>query len=283
MSEQITEPVEEQTIQPDDAPVKDGATSNGWGINDDGTFTDEFYSKLPEDLGQHSSVKTIKSIEDLAKSYVNTKSLVGKKFEDYLKSDDPELVAKRNEVMGVPSSVEDYDLKMPEVPEGSPFNEDVLNNFKEKAAELGITKDQAQALLEWDAGRAVNAQENIQQTIEQQTEVAETELKKEWGNKFEYNLAQVERAADYLGVTDDLVEMGLNRNPQLVKSFFEKIVPAISDDKLIESKQSENFATISDNLQDVETKMYSWEGSTRDPEYLTLVKQRTELLGKLAK
>jgi hypothetical protein len=92
----------------------------------------------------------------------------------------------------------------------------------------------------------------------------------------------VKQTTDYLGITDKINDLGLGREPEFLKMVIEKLVPAVSNDKLVENSQKETLATVSDSLDDIETKMIKWDGSTRDTEYQSLVKQRTELLKKLS-
>jgi hypothetical protein len=251
-------------------------------INPDGSFKDEFYSSLPDDLGSHSSIKQIKNIVDLNKSYVNTKGLVGKKLEEFWTSKDESIAAKRREIMGVPGNAEGYEIDVPELPENVPYSKEALNEFKELASKISLSKEQAKALAEWDTQRAISATEGISKQIESQMQEAESSLRKDWGNKYEYNISKVKQTTDYLGITDKINDLGLGREPEFLKMVIEKLVPAVSNDKLVENSQKETLATVSDSLDDIETKMIKWDGSTRDTEYQSLVKQRTELLKKLS-
>jgi hypothetical protein len=251
-------------------------------INPDGSFKDEFYSSLPDDLGSHSSIKQIKNIVDLNKSYVNTKGLVGKKLEEFWTSKDESIAAKRREIMGIPGNAEGYEIDVPELPENVPYSKEALNEFKELASKISLSKEQAKALAEWDTQRAISATEGISKQIESQMQEAESSLRKDWGNKYEYNISKVKQTTDYLGITDKINDLGLGREPEFLKMVIEKLVPAVSNDKLVENSQKETLATVSDSLDDIETKMIKWDGSTRDTEYQSLVKQRTELLKKLS-
>ena len=251
-------------------------------INEDGSFKEGFYQALPDDLGSHSSVQQMKNITDLAKSYQNTKGLVGKKLEEFWTSEDPAVVAKRKEVMGVPDSADGYDVALPEMPEGVPYDETALNEFKGIASELGFNNDQVAKLVEWDAKRAETAFNGISEQVRETTAQAEETLKNDWGTKYDYNLSKVQQATDYLGITDNINELGLGNNTMFLKTVLDKIVPAISNDKLVESAQQDTLATVSDTLTDIETQMMKFDGNPRDPEYLKLVKERTELLGKLS-
>jgi len=61
----------------------------------------------------------------------------------------------------------------------------------------------------------------------------------------------------------------------------EKLVPAISNDALVESQQKDTLASVTDNLNEIDSKIDKFDGSTREPEYQALIKQRTELLQRI--
>jgi hypothetical protein len=184
--------------------------------------------------------------------------------------------------MGIPGNAEGYEIDVPELPENVPYSKEALNEFKELASKISLSKEQAKALAEWDTQRAISATEGISKQIESQMQEAESSLRKDWGNKYEYNISKVKQTTDYLGITDKINDLGLGREPEFLKMVIEKLVPAVSNDKLVENSQKETLATVSDSLDDIETKMIKWDGSTRDHEYQSLVKQRTELLKKLS-
>jgi hypothetical protein len=281
MSEEVVAPVTPAVaavaVETPVAPSTDYSTMFGA----DGSFTEDFYTSLPDDLGSHSSIKQMKNVVDLAKSYQNTKGLVGKKLEEFWTSEDAGIVAKRQEIMGIPKDAAGYEIALPEVPENVPYDTVQVDKFKEFAAENGIPADLAQKLVNWDAERATTAMSGMQDVISQQTQEAEDGLKKEWGPKFDYNVSKVQQATDHLGITETVNSLGLGRSPEFLKMVMEKIVPAISNDALVESQQKDTLATVTDNLNEVDSKIDKYEGSTREPEYQALVKQRLELLQRI--
>jgi hypothetical protein len=250
-------------------------------INSDGTFSEDFFSSLPEDIGSHSSVKKYTNIVDALKGGLNASSLASKKAEDFLASDDPAVVAKRNELMGVPSDAAGYELKKPEgLPEGLPYDEDSLGAFAEFAAENKIPKALAEKLIEFDAKRAADQFNSMDGQIAEQREKAESILREKWGNKYEYNLGKVTQATDHLGITQTLNEAGLGNNPAVIEMVFNKLIPAISDDRLIESAKSDNYATITDELDDIDNRLMGM--GRDDPAGKPLIARKMELLNKLA-
>lgn len=96
-----------------------------------------------------------------------------------------EIVAYK-EKAGIPLTPEGYEFKAPKnLPEGLPYDGDRAKAFAAKAAELNLTKAQAQAVHDWAAENAIG---DVTRSKEQsdaakvETAKAETEkLKKIWG------------------------------------------------------------------------------------------------------
>lgn len=254
--------------------------SGGW-VDTDGKFLDGFRSKLPEGLGDHSFLDKFQSVPDLIKWGVNANKMIGKKAEEVWASDDPELVAKRQEIMGVPKSASEYEFDAPEFTEGMPVEQ--INarvaEFKDKAKELGLNKAQVKQLLEWDLGGAVENFNSSQDSQLNALREAEADLRKEWkGNKYEYNVAKVGEALDYLGLTEFKDNAAIANDPKIIKQLFEKIVPLIANDTLVESRQQENYASSEDRMRQIEDDMMSYTGRNTDAKYQAYMKERERLL-----
>jgi hypothetical protein len=81
-----------------------------------------FHDRLPDDLREHEVVKGFSSEEDLAKAYLD------------LHSSRPQ----------VPQDPAEYQV---ELPEGTPVDEEAVNNLRAQWHRLGFTQDQAKAFL----------------------------------------------------------------------------------------------------------------------------------------
>jgi len=237
-------------------------------------------------LGEHSIFDKYKNPEELVKATINKDNLIGKKAEDFWTSDDADLVARRREIMGVPAEASEYEYEAVEFAEGMPV--EAINGrieaAKEKFKELGINKAQAKALLEWDLEGAVNEFNSHGEAVNAQRIEAEAQLKAEWkGDKFEYNVQKAKNALDHLGLGEWADNPAMGNNPQFIKDVFDKLVPLISDDTIIEARQSQNIATLQDELKSIDDRI--WE--TPDTElntqkYMNLVSQRLEVLNKMS-
>lgn len=253
-------------------------------LTDDGKFTEQFRSSLPDDLGKHSVFDKYGDFTELVKGTINTQKLVGKKAEEFWTSEDPNDIARRMEIMGVPKDAKDYNLEVGELPEGMPFDAERIDAFKEKALELGLTAKQAEQLIEWDVSGAKEAFASMAEQSQIALTEAENALRTEWkGDKYEYNISKAQEALDYLELGHLKEDPAYGNNPDFIKAVVDKIVPLISNDTLIEARQQESYATVVDQLNELDAKMYAFEGSTQEPAYQNMVKQRGDLLQKVAK
>jgi len=276
------EPVTEQTpVQPVETPSEASTF-----LTDDGKFTDAYLDSLPDELGKHSIIdKYGRDPVNVLKGAVNLSNLAGKKAEEFWVSEDPDVVAKRREVMGVPKDKSGYAYDSSDIPEE--FQEKAVENadkFMEFAAEKGYPKAMVEEILQWDKGRGVEAIETAKEQKATSTREAEEFLRNEWkGDKYDYNIAKVSNAMEHLGLGEFKDNPKYANDPDFIMAMNEKIVPLLEDDVIIEAKQKQNYATISDTLKELDDRMYSYTGNTNDPAYRNMIKERGELLQKIAR
>lgn len=272
--------MEEQT--PVEAPsVEETATQPVEILTSEGKFNESWRESLPEELGNHSIWSKYDNPVDLVKGAINAQSLAGRKAEEFWTSEDANDVSKRNELMGIGSSVDDYEIAY-EAPEGIEVDENRINDFKQFAYENGLSKEAAQALVNWELEKVGQSIGDDDRAYEQSLQEAESELRSEWkGDQYEYNLAKVANSLDYLDMGDFKEDPIIANNPEFVKAWFEKVVPLLDNDKIIEQRNLDNAHTIEDQLIELESKMYSHE-NTNDLTYQQLTKQYGDLLSKKA-
>jgi hypothetical protein len=281
MSEEQTpvEPAIEQTpSQPVESQMADFLT-------DDGKFTDSYLSSLPDELGQHSIIEKYgRDPVNIIKGAINAQGLAGKKAEDFWTSEDPDVVASRNKIMGVPESKDAYEYDASDIPEDyRDIATQSVDAFKEFALENKIPKAIAEKVLAWDKERGIEAFEQKQASDEMMAQKVEQELREKWkGDKYEYNISKIKGTLEAAGLESFVNDPAIANNPEYLELILDKMVPLFADDKIIENRMSQNTATLNDTLMELENKMYSYDGGTNDPMYLNMVKQRAELLEKLS-
>ena len=182
--EPVVAPVTEPVVAPIVAPVvhfgSDGALNEGW----QGT--------LEEELREDKSLLTFKTVGDLAKSFVNTKRMVGKNVIAV-----PSDISTEGEWQeyhkagGRPETVEDYDLT---APEGFPeelatkiFPEDRITKWKERFFKGGVSQKAAKDFINEFAQDMLIDVKAMEQAETTQKEELTSGLSTDWGAAFEQN------------------------------------------------------------------------------------------------
>lgn len=275
----------EEVQTPEEAPVEvtDTVEQPVNILTSEGKFNEEWRNSLPDDLGKHSIWSKYDNVTDLVKGSINAQSQVGRKAEEFWSSEDENDIARKNEIMGIPNSADDYSFEVIDIPEGTELDDERVNTFKELAHSIGLTNEQANELMNWEVEESASSFNQIDKDSEIALAEAEESLRQEWaGDKYEYNMGKVSNVMDFLGLSDFKDDPEIGNNVGFIKALFNNVVPLISDDEIIQQGMDENFATISDQLSVLENDMYSFEGHVGEPSYQKMVKERELLLSKLS-
>ena len=273
MNEEVQTPVE--------APVEtETATQPVDILRDDGKFNDAWRTALPEDLGNHSIWQKYDNPIDMVKGTINAQSHIGKKAEEFWTSEAEEDIARKNEIMGVPSSFDQYNIT---APEGFEVEEADINDFKEKMFDLGLNNEQAQAIADYQLNNFVDMIDSFEQNNNEQLDVAEKELREIWkGDQFDYQMSKVADALDFLGLGEWKDDPKFANDPKFIKGIAENLLPLLDNDEIIQGNMNNSYATIQDELSEIEDEIYSYEGDMNDYGYTQLIKRRGELLEKIS-
>ena len=180
---------------------------------------DKWREIIPEDIRGDASLKDIKDITGLAKSYVNAQKLVGSKL-SIPKEDDEAAWNDLYGKLGRPESAEKYQVKRPELPEGFRYDENQEKQFLPIAHKLGLNNKQTNALIAWKAELDKQGHEQYKQGAQEAGEA----LKKEWGNNYDNKIAVAQRVVkDYAdkAVVDFLESSKLGNNPAFIKFMYD--------------------------------------------------------------
>ena len=189
MDEPIVVPVE--PTEPVVAPVTPVEPPTNY-FGTDGALTEGWNNTLSEDIREEKSLASFKTVGDLAKSFVNTKKMVGKN-----------VVAIPNETStegewseyykagGMPETAADYMLKAPEGMDAEIAKqilpEDRMKVWQDRFFQCGASKKVADMCI---AEFAKDALVDVQ-TMQQADETAQADLlsglSTEWGAAFEQN------------------------------------------------------------------------------------------------
>tara|TARA_R100001509_G_scaffold54835_1_gene30118 strand:+ start:4888 stop:5712 length:825 start_codon:yes stop_codon:yes gene_type:complete len=272
---------EEQT--PVETPVETTDTVEQPGmLNDEGNFNADWLQGLPDDLGNHSIWNKYNNPIDLAKGAINAQSMVGGKLEDLLASEDQNDIHKVHELLGVPTTVDGYALNI-EAPEGIEIDDSRVQEFKELAFEHGISNNAVQALIDFDMKALADsvAQEDVDYDVS--VNDAEAELREIWkGDQFDYNMSKVAEVMEFMGLEELMDDPSIGNNVQLIQALYNNVLPLIDNDDLIQQRNNDNFASLSDQLSEIEQKMMQYTGNTSDITYQNWIKERSSLLEKIS-
>lgn len=150
---------------------------------------------LPEDLRTHPALENFDGVDALAREHVNAQKLIGRKGVIPPGPDGNEGDwARYYSELGRPATPEDYDLSGVERPDDLPWNEADEAHMLARMHAVGLTNDQARALVRdyaelqgksWREARARDAR-----TVE----TALGELKNDWGGSFDARIDLANRA-----------------------------------------------------------------------------------------
>ena len=143
--------------------------------------------------------------------------------------------------LGRPESPDKYDLSgiVPDT-----YNQDVLEQFKQKAHETGMSQEGVRKMAEWDKEVEVKQHEAINKARAIQDDQHIMTLKTELGANFDAEVKNARKALD--AYTDKafkqyMDESGLGNHPALVKAFA-KIGRELSEDRLVQSDTATRLA-----------------------------------------
>jgi len=168
---------------------------------------ESWFDGLNDELKGDESLKSFENVDALAKEYLSLK----------------------NAQIKLPEKPEDYEIT---VPEGADLDDGAVSQFKSLAHELGIAPETAQKLIDFDVERSKALAESYETAVNKELSAAETALKSEWGNDYDANLKDANKAVKQFGGDDFvkfLADSGMGRNPMVVKVFY-AIGKALNED-----------------------------------------------------
>ena len=140
-------------------------------------------SDLPEDLRDHSALSSINDVGNLAKSYINAQSMIGRdKIAIPSQHSSPEDWNNVYDRLGRPESADAYEVNV-----GDNTDEQFMSWYKNTAHEIGLNPTQASKLAESynELFLAQQAEAPNYDALRSENEAA---LKKEYGGKYDENI-----------------------------------------------------------------------------------------------
>jgi hypothetical protein len=225
--------------------------------------TTDWRESLPGDLKLDKTLADFKDVGSLAKSYVETKKLVGDAVRIPKPDAKPEELAAFYKRLGVPESPDKYPIELPKLPDGAPgWHEPTIQGFRETAHKAGLTPAQVTQLIGWYATdqlgkRDASAAQSSTASREARAK-AQAALEQEWGPQdsplYQRNKGLARSAVRHLFADDPelaaLIE-GEGNRPALVKGFA-KIGQTMLEDELIDGDftPAPDKATLDSQIRD---------------------------------
>lgn len=248
---------------PETSAVPAAQTTAELGLNLNHTEETNFVNSLPEDLRAEPSLASIKDVHSLAKGYVSAQKMIGSsvripgpdaapeiKAEFYKKLSSVDNIVKlpdknnKEELdafytkMGRPATPDQYKIQ---VQTAVPIDSNTVGEFQKFAHQLGLTNDQAQAMVQYDVLRTEQAAKQFEANKGQTVEF----LKKEWGNDYQARLETAKEITTHFGAkypeaVKDLLEGPAGNNP-VVLMMASELGKVYRESGIIQGERTLNF------------------------------------------
>lgn len=195
-----------------------------------------FKDLIPESFKEEKSLQNFNNMEDFVKSYLHAQKMVGAN-----KIPVPNKYATEDDWKEV------YDkLGRPETPDGYKYSfkqdevdPNQLKTFNETAHKIGLLPQQAEALIKYYNDMNVTQNERLEQKADEIQFQVETELKNEYGPKYNKVMEDAKTLAnntlgkDFLNNTILRDGSRLGDNPSIIKMFV-GLSEKLSEDQLVQ-------------------------------------------------
>jgi len=279
-NEQITEtntpPVETPT-EPTTSTETNQTTVSSTTDNTVQTAT-SWKDTISEEFRNDPNISKFTEIDALAKSYINATRMIGQ--DKVVVPNNNSTDDQWNEVydkLGRPESPDKYNLNFQS--EVMPTDDTALKSYAEQAHKLGLNEKQAQGILEFYK----NNMETQMQSSAVQTETAQAEaeqqLRQEWGQAYEANIAKAASIAKN-NMKPELLDLQLadgsrlGDNTEVIKGFA-RIADMLSEDKVVtpESESVNVGADLESEISKIMNDPQSPYWNKGHPEHSKIVQQ----------
>lgn len=202
---------------------------------DEQVASDDWRTAIPEDLRKDPSLADIQDVAGLAKGYIHAQHMIGSDKVVIPPADaTQEVLDKFYNALGRPEEASGYEVPTENMPE-MPMNEELSGAFFQEAHRVGLNKQQAAALIRWQAEQVHQGFESGKQQHEDALVQATTQMRQEFGKAYDEKMEMAKNAARQYGGEElmTLLETtGLGNEPALIKAFA-NIGKAVSGDEII--------------------------------------------------
>lgn len=200
----------------------------------------DWRASLPEDLRGNASLATIKSVDDLARGYVNAQQLIGaKRIALPGQKATPEQLNEFYTAIGRPETIDKYSTGAVKPVEGVNLDAAGLGKAKEVFFKLGLTDAQQKGIMDFYVGGLNEQYTSADTAIKAETAKTENLLRQEWGSNYDANYGMVKQVLNNFANKEVAEELAthLGNNVGLVK-MLHKIGSTMSEDTSLKTKFS---------------------------------------------
>lgn len=176
----------------------------------DGAFSPEWYTRFEELQPYAATLAKFRRPEALAKSYANLERLRGYPAT----TDSPRMEAFRQAV-GLPATPQEFTLTRPDNTPDEIWDDSLAESLARVAYEHGVPAPAMAALCEHYSQEGRLAMQAAQLAQQEAVEHAETELREDWGSRFDANMNAVSNVLRTLGSRAGVNVANLMDNPAL--------------------------------------------------------------------
>ena len=235
-------------------------------------------------LRDHPALQDYPTKDEAVKALVHAQRLLGKTPEGYVRRPgpeaDPEELGAFHAAMGRPEAPDGYGLPEIDLPDGFELQEQMIEGFKGKAFELGLSADQALGLLEWFLPVVLDTHHGLEAEKKQLKDSELESLRTVHRGETPRLLDNALRAAEAIG-GEDLVD-ALDRtgagDRAAVISAFAKIAPLVLESGLRGSSHGWGEELSREKLREMMRDPRYSDPYHRDDEYIKKVRQGFERL-----
>ena len=193
-----------------------------------------WFDNLAPELKADPNVNKYKTADDLVKGHLESVKLIGSKGVIVPKPDAPQAeIDKFYNTLGRPEKADGYKFtpieNLPEQLKTDPQTETAVKGLFHKA---GITQAQADLIQSEYTKMTATAIMKQQEAYIAQQKAAETELRNEWAQNYDKNIALAKRLVESIGGKDVLEAFGeAGNNPKVLK-FLAKVGKSFAEDSI---------------------------------------------------
>ena len=207
-----------------------GGESTPGFTNPDGTFSDGWLDRLPEEYADAKpTLSKYQSLPDLAKAHFHLQKKLGNPgIQVPTDKSGPDEIAAYRKAVGVPESADKYELLPEQMPEGVQANPELLKPYAEIAHRHNIPTAAMKELVAENLRQAGMVNEVMGGMVTQRLAEGEKQLREKFGSEYDTRVNMAKRAASVVGL--DLTTHGLT-DPNVVIALAQ-LGDMMSEDKL---------------------------------------------------